>query len=242
MRVQVILEGDYLVEQARGGGPVSLRVASTRTTGCIHAALLRAGVDVITDLNPEIFHQKFVVRDPGSDTAAVLTGSTNFTLYRHRHEPARQRRAARATTSTMSWCCTGRPTAGLVPGGVRAAAVGHVRGAARAATRPARAEFRLGQVRVKPLFAPRHGPEMEIMKQMLKARERHRLRDVHLRAVLGHRRHHGPAGRARPGHPRGARPRPGRAAVGRHPAAEARGCASCSRTSRAPGCARCTTS
>ena len=30
-------------------------------------------------------------------------------------------------------------------------------------------EFRLGKLRVKPLFAPRHGPEMEIMKQMLKA-------------------------------------------------------------------------
>ena len=26
-------------------------------------------------------------------------------------------------------------------------------------------------MRIKPLFAPRHGPEMEIMKQMLKASE-----------------------------------------------------------------------
>ena len=45
----------------------------------IHASLLRAGLDVITDLNPEIFHQKFVVRGPGHATAAVLTSSTNFT-------------------------------------------------------------------------------------------------------------------------------------------------------------------
>jgi hypothetical protein len=37
------------------------------------------GVDVITDLNPEIFHQKFVIRDAGTDTAATLTGSVNFT-------------------------------------------------------------------------------------------------------------------------------------------------------------------
>ncbi|MBW3615515.1 MAG: phospholipase, partial [Actinobacteria bacterium] len=36
---------------------------------------------------------------------------------------------------------------------------------------PRPVEFRLGRVRVKPLFAPRHGPEMEIMKQMLKAKE-----------------------------------------------------------------------
>jgi len=31
----------------------------------IHAALLRSGLDVVSDLNPHIFHQKFVVRDPG---------------------------------------------------------------------------------------------------------------------------------------------------------------------------------
>jgi phosphatidylserine/phosphatidylglycerophosphate/cardiolipin synthase-like enzyme len=30
-------------------------------------------------------------------------------------------------------------------------------------------EFRLAAIRVKPLFAPEHGPEMEIMKQMLKS-------------------------------------------------------------------------
>lgn len=30
-------------------------------------------------------------------------------------------------------------------------------------------EFRLAKIRIKPLFAPRHGPEMELMKQMLKA-------------------------------------------------------------------------
>lgn len=32
-------------------------------------------------------------------------------------------------------------------------------------------EFTLGRMRVKPLFAPRHGPEMEVMKQMLKAKK-----------------------------------------------------------------------
>lgn len=37
---------------------------------------------------------------------------------------------------------------------------------------PKPAEFRLGRMRIKPLFAPRHGPEMEIMKQMLKAEDR----------------------------------------------------------------------
>jgi hypothetical protein len=60
----------------------------------LRAALLRAGVDVITDLNPKIFHQKFVVRDPGTDSAAVLTGSAKLHPHRHRDEHARQLRAA----------------------------------------------------------------------------------------------------------------------------------------------------
>lgn len=37
---------------------------------------------------------------------------------------------------------------------------------------PQPTEFGPGGIRVKPLFAPRHGPEMEIMRQMLKARRR----------------------------------------------------------------------
>ncbi|MDH5181938.1 MAG: phospholipase D-like domain-containing protein, partial [Gammaproteobacteria bacterium] len=41
----------------------------------IHDALLRANIDVKTDYNEYIFHQKFIIRD-GKD---VLTGSTNFT-------------------------------------------------------------------------------------------------------------------------------------------------------------------
>jgi len=37
-------------------------------------------VDSKIDFNPKIFHQKFVIRDPGKARAAVLTGSTNFTV------------------------------------------------------------------------------------------------------------------------------------------------------------------
>jgi PLD-like domain len=37
---------------------------------------------------------------------------------------------------------------------------------------PKPSEFRLAGMRIKPLFAPQHGPEMEIMKQMLKATDR----------------------------------------------------------------------
>jgi hypothetical protein len=77
--VEMILEGDTtsrtLRHRTRGPPP-----ATHEENRLIHAALLRAGIDVITDLNPAIFHQKFVVRDPEEPTAAVLTGSTNFTL------------------------------------------------------------------------------------------------------------------------------------------------------------------
>jgi phosphatidylserine/phosphatidylglycerophosphate/cardiolipin synthase-like enzyme len=63
IRVQLILEGDYLVEDPPVADPWSLTGANEHNR-IIHSALLRAGVDVITDLNPAIFHQKFIVRDP----------------------------------------------------------------------------------------------------------------------------------------------------------------------------------
>ena len=166
VRVRVILEGDYLVEDPAvvdpwaGGG-------SNEDNRSIYTALLRAGIDVITDLNPEIFHQKFVVRDAGESGAAVLTGSTNFTL----------------TDTGMNTATTGSVTGNnlnhvLVLRGQRAAAQYLVEfervragtfGALHERVEPRPQEFTLGRVRVKPLFAPRHGPEMEIMKQMLKA-------------------------------------------------------------------------
>jgi phosphatidylserine/phosphatidylglycerophosphate/cardiolipin synthase-like enzyme len=170
LRVRMILEGDYLVENPPLADPWATSGAN-ETNRLIHSALLRAGVDLITDLNPSIFHQKFIVRDPGEPSAAVLTGSTNFTL-----------------------TDTGMNTPG-VPGG-DPAQVGNnlnhivIMHGSRASTqylaefdrmrsgtfgdlhervdsRPV--EFTLGKVRVKPLFAPQQGPEMEIMKQMLKS-------------------------------------------------------------------------
>ena len=166
LRVRVITEGDYLLEDPPQADPWAVG-GDNEANRTIHAALLRAGIDVITDLNPAIFHQKFIVRDPGEDTAAVLTGSTNFTL-----------------TDTGTNTASG---SGKVGNNLNHILVLHGRRAAeeylaefdrlrsgtfgelheRHERRPA--EIRLGKVRVKPLFAPEHGPEMEIMKQMLKA-------------------------------------------------------------------------
>jgi phosphatidylserine/phosphatidylglycerophosphate/cardiolipin synthase-like enzyme len=169
VRVQVILESSYLHEDTVPADPWAV-AGNNEVNRVIHAAFLRAGVDVITDLNPAIFHQKFVVRDHGRPSAAVLTGSANFTGTDTgtNHETGAGRsgnnlnhvvvlRGKQATDQYRSEFDR-----------MRGGTFGELH--ERHEARPD--EFRLGAIRVKPLFAPRHGPEMEIMKQMLKARER----------------------------------------------------------------------
>jgi phosphatidylserine/phosphatidylglycerophosphate/cardiolipin synthase-like enzyme len=60
------------------------RRVDERTNRDILAALLRNGIDVKADYNPNIFHQKFIVRDyrrSAKPNSAVLTGSTiSFTM------------------------------------------------------------------------------------------------------------------------------------------------------------------
>jgi phosphatidylserine/phosphatidylglycerophosphate/cardiolipin synthase-like enzyme len=166
VRVQLILEGDYLREEKPLVDPWEPS-GKYETNRVIHAALLRAGIDVVSDLNPKIFHQKFMVRDVGLPTAAVLTGSTNFTL---------------TDTGTNAPSVSGDHGNNLnhvlVLHGQRAAGQylaeflrlrSGTFGELHERHEPRPVEFRLGKIRVKPLFAPRHGPEMELMKQMLKA-------------------------------------------------------------------------
>ncbi|UOE43491.1 phospholipase D-like domain-containing protein [Agromyces larvae] len=173
VNVRVILEGDYLTETKAVDDPW-LKPGEHDVNREIVSAMLKARVRVITDLNPAIFHQKFIVRDEGERGAGVLTGSTNFTL----------------TDTGTNDAAHGGGT-----GGVTGQNLNHVvilRGQKSAAqylrefermwtgtfgalserVQPRPSEFGLPKVRVKPLFAPRHGPEMEIMKQMLKSTER----------------------------------------------------------------------
>lgn len=168
VRVRMILEGDYLVEEEPQADPWAL-TGEFEENRIIHDAVLRAGIDVVTDLNPDIFHQKFAVRDPGKSSAALLTGSANFTK----------------TDTGTNLITTGIDAGnnlnhvvilhGQSASGqyldeferLRSGTFGPLHERQEAAPR----EFTLGGMRVKPLFAPRHGPEMEIMKQMLKARE-----------------------------------------------------------------------
>ena len=79
VKVRVVLEADYLTVNTPVADPWQSG-GQNQTNRDIYEALLRAKIPVTTDLNPEIFHQKFVVRDfATSSRAAVLTGSTNFT-------------------------------------------------------------------------------------------------------------------------------------------------------------------
>jgi len=73
LKVKIILEGDYLVETPPRADPWAL-AGDNEENRTIQSALLRAGVDLISDLNPAIFHQKFIVRDPGSPPRGCSPG------------------------------------------------------------------------------------------------------------------------------------------------------------------------
>jgi phosphatidylserine/phosphatidylglycerophosphate/cardiolipin synthase-like enzyme len=126
----------------------------------IFTALLRSAVDVKADYNPAIFHQKFIVRDyreEAKPTTAILSGSANFTetdshnnlnhvVVFHDYRIAGEYRREFSQIRSGQF---GRGMHGEVP-----------------------RTYNLNGVPVKVLFAPDHTPELEIMKQMLKARER----------------------------------------------------------------------
>ncbi|MEU7900728.1 phospholipase D-like domain-containing protein [Nonomuraea sp. NPDC049152] len=177
VNVRVVLEQDYLVSaklpkitpkagedefKARrrvqwGDEPGSRSLEPNRK---ILAALLRCNVDVKADYNPAIFHQKFIIRDYRErplPTSAILSGSANFTHTDcHRnlnhvvifHDP---RVCLTYTTefNQMRAGQFGRGAHGKVP-----------------------SAYSLNGIPVKVLFAPDHAPELEIMKQMLKAANR----------------------------------------------------------------------
>ena len=118
--------------------------------------ILRVGVDAKADYNPKIFHQKFIVRD----TASVLTGSTNFTTTGvtknlnhltiiHDVKVAKEYK---------------KEVDQLRKGIFGARSEIHGR-------KPLEDHY-VSNVRMKPLFAPDHIPELEFLKQMNKARSR----------------------------------------------------------------------
>ncbi len=151
--VHMIMEQDYLKE---GKVPEEGSLGTQEINRELLTEILRTGIDAKADYNPSIFHQKFIVRDKTS----VLTGSTNFT--------------ETGVTKNLNHIVTiddpitareySREFAQLRKGIFGARSDIHGR-------KPLEKHI-VSNVRIKPLFAPDHNPEMEFIKQMIKAKER----------------------------------------------------------------------
>ena len=152
--VKIVLEGSYLsVDRARAkpfeaGG-------TNESNRYVHDAILRANIDVKTDFNPKIFHQKFIIRD----RRAVLTGSTNFTP------------TGTAQNLNHVIIVRDRDIAKIYGREYKEIQQGHF-GKLNEGHDPAPRRVDVSNVPIRVVFAPDHNPEMEIMKQMLKAKKR----------------------------------------------------------------------
>ncbi|MEO1028354.1 MAG: phospholipase D-like domain-containing protein [Pseudomonadota bacterium] len=154
--IKLVVEQSYLLGKKR---PKSLEAAFAEVgphemNRLLFNALLRSTADVKLDFNPKIFHQKFMILGN-----SVLTGSTNFTdtgvTKNLNHivviEDAEIANAYKKEFSEISKGRFGRESLDRDE-------------------KPREAD--VSGMRVKPLFAPDHAPEMEIMKQILKAKTR----------------------------------------------------------------------
>lgn len=161
VRLRIVLESDYLGVDRPVADPWTAVPNGGRNEAnrAIHAALLRAGAAVHNDFNPDIFHQKFILRDAARPDAALLTGSTNFTdtdCSVNLNHVVILKSAKVAAEYAIEFA------------EIQSGTFGPLRERRRAAPRVAK----VSNVCVKAIFAPDQSPEMEIMKQMLKARSR----------------------------------------------------------------------
>lgn len=154
VRVRLVLEMDYLMEKKPRAKPWEAGGPMEANRG-IRDAILRSAAPVWADFNGSIFHQKFIIRD-GS---ALLTGSTNFTTT--------------CTTENLNHVVIVKNAsiAKVYAAEFKEIMDGHF-GNLNEGHDPKPREFVVSDVPVKVLFAPDHNPEMEIMKQMLKAKKR----------------------------------------------------------------------
>jgi len=154
VRVRLVMEADYLKAPRYRTDPWSVggRQEFNRE---IQNALLRSAAWVRSDFNPDIFHQKFIIRDNN----AVLTGSTNFT--------------DTGTKNNLNHIVIieDKTVAKIYSKEFSEIRQGHF-GKLNEGHDPKPPEAEVSKIPIRVLFAPDHSPEMEIMKQMLKARER----------------------------------------------------------------------
>lgn len=152
VRVRIILESDYLKNKRQSITPFRLG-GKQEINREIFNALLRANVDIKSDFNPYTFHQKFIIRDNES----LLTGSGNFTdsgvsTNANHFLVVHDKKIVKIYKKEFNELQKGR--------------------FGRHAHTKVPKEVKVQGIRLKVLFAPSHNPEMEIMKQMLKAEKR----------------------------------------------------------------------
>ncbi|MCK5586901.1 DUF1669 domain-containing protein [Candidatus Bipolaricaulota bacterium] len=153
--VRLVLEGEYLRAKKSLSHPFQPGSGGHEINRMLHDAILRSAIKVNTDFNPKIFHQKYIVRD-GS---AVLTGSTNFT--------------DTGVTRNLNHLVIvyNRKVANTYSREFREIQQGHF-GKLNEGHDEKPRDVEVSGVPVRVLFAPDHAPEMEIMKQMAKAKKR----------------------------------------------------------------------
>ena len=154
VKVQMVIEQDYLREKEARKDPWAAG-GSLESNRDILNAILRSAIDVKPDYNSAIFHQKFIVRDGES----LLTGSTNFTDT-DAHQNLNHIVIIHDKEVTETYA---REFGEIKQGHFGKKNEGHD---------PVPKEPVVSDVRIRILFAPDHNPEMEIMKQMLKAKSR----------------------------------------------------------------------
>jgi len=153
LKVRIILEGDYLHAGKPQSNPFEPK-GSLESNRTIINALYRSAVNLKTDYNGKIFHQKFIIKD----NKEILTGSTNFTIS--------------GTSKNLNHIVIVKNLD--VVKAYRKEYNEMVSGkfGFRSDTTVKPIETKSNHIRLKPLFAPNHSPEMELMKQMAKAKNR----------------------------------------------------------------------
>lgn len=152
--ISIVTEGDYLKSYPGLKDPYQ-ESGKLKPNREILAVLLRAGINLKIDFNTNIFHQKFIIRDRES----VLTGSTNFT--------------ETGTHSNLNHIMIihDKKVARVYYREFKEIMQGHF-GKLNEGHDPVPLTCTVSDVPMKVLFAPDHNPEMEIMKQIAKARKR----------------------------------------------------------------------
>jgi|GEM_PF-368691 len=165
VRVRLVLELDYLRSYPASPEPFTIDPSSSlHENREIMAALLRASIDVRVDYNPKIFHQKFVIRDIQEPTRALLTSSTNFTPTGLGTHPDRKN-LNHIVVMHNKWIANEyQHEFDEIWNGTF--------GTRRKRHDETPRNCRVSGIRVRAIFGPDHTPELEMMKQILKAQQR----------------------------------------------------------------------